>query len=130
MGRKRGIGAGIGRRLVSLGWDLALTHRSAYDKRMPWGRGGDETGEVVEELERRRKRFISEADLETTSAAEQIFRVVTKQLGPVTVLVLAHRESVNSGILDNGCIRERRFGKPEKKRCNWDSSEPERLLRR
>lgn len=82
VGRKRGIGAGIGRRLVSLGWDLALTHRSAYDKRMPWGRGGDETGEVVEELERRRKRFISEADLETTSAAEQIFRVAKNNLVP------------------------------------------------
>ena len=32
-----------------------LTVPSA-DKRMPWGREGDETGEVVEELERHGKR--------------------------------------------------------------------------
>jgi 3-oxoacyl-[acyl-carrier protein] reductase len=101
VGRKRGIGAGIGRKLASLGWDLALTYWSAYDKRMPWGRDGDETGELVEELKRHGKRVISiEADLETTSAAEQIFREVTKQLGPVTALVISHCESVNSGILN------------------------------
>lgn len=101
VGRKRGIGAGISRKLASLGWDLALTYWSAYDKRMPWGREGDETGELVEELKRHGKRVISvEADLETTCAAEQIFRVVTKQLGPVTALVISHCESVNSGILN------------------------------
>jgi 3-oxoacyl-[acyl-carrier protein] reductase len=101
VGRQRGIGAAVARALASHGWDLALNHWAAYDRRMPWGSAVDETAEIAAELRTHGVRVVSiEADLESASSASQIFQVVSSDLGSLTALVLCHCESVASGILD------------------------------
>jgi 3-oxoacyl-[acyl-carrier protein] reductase len=68
---------------------------------MPWGRTVDETAEIAAELRTHGVRVVSiEADLESASAASQIFQAASSELGPLTALVLCHCESVASGILD------------------------------
>ncbi len=82
VGRQRGIGAGVARALASRGWDLALNHWAAYDRRMPWGRTVDETAEIAAELRTHGVRVVSiEADLESASSASQIFQVASSDLG-------------------------------------------------
>jgi 3-oxoacyl-[acyl-carrier protein] reductase len=44
-GRLAGIAAGIAVRLAQDGWDVATTHWSPYDARMPWG---EQPGDVRE----------------------------------------------------------------------------------
>jgi 3-oxoacyl-[acyl-carrier protein] reductase len=101
VGRGRGIGAGVARALASGGWDLALNHWAAYDRRMPWGRTVDESAEIIAELKTHGVRVVSiEADLESASSASQIFQVASSDLGSLTALVLCHCESVASGILE------------------------------
>jgi 3-oxoacyl-[acyl-carrier protein] reductase len=101
VGRQRGIGAGVARALASRGWDLALNHWAAYDRRMPWGSAVDETAEIAAELRTHGVRIVSiEADLESASSASQIFQVASSDLGSLTALVLCHCESVASGILE------------------------------
>ena len=101
VGRQGGIGAGVARALASRGWDLALNHWAAYDRRMPWGRAVDETAEIAAGLRTHSVRIVSiEADLESASSASQIFQVASSDLGSLTALVLCHCESVASGILE------------------------------
>lgn len=101
VGRPNGIGAGIARCLLGLGWDLALTYWPAYDQRMPWGSQPDEFRALRAELASSGARIVTlPADLEDPDAAANVVKAAVEELGPLSGLVLSHCESVSSGILD------------------------------
>jgi len=100
VGRRRGIGAAIALALAEEGWDVATTWWSGYDDRMPWGRDpatADDVGAAVRHAGGR--HLAIEADLAETATAEAVFDRVEATLGPVTGLVVAHCESVDSATL-------------------------------
>lgn len=101
VGRAKGIGSAIAVSLASAGWDVAFTHWTPYDARMPWG--VDET--AAEELTKRLTGLgvasvAIEADLAEVATPAELFDEVRERLGDVTALVLCHCESVDSGLLD------------------------------
>ena len=102
VGRTAGIGAGIAKKLAADGWDLALTYWTPYDERMPWGTQPNDIPILRDELVSIGARvLLVPADLEQPRSAGDIFEATTKGLGrPTSALVLAHCESVNSGILN------------------------------
>ena len=101
VGRRVGIGAGLAERLAAGGWDVAFTYFGGYDDRMPWGRDTAARDEISEVLEKHGARVVAvEADFEDTEAPAALFGAVNEALGSVQALVMAHCESVDSGILD------------------------------
>lgn len=101
VGRRIGIGAAVATRLASDAFDVAFTHWSPYDERMPWGADTPAQESVGTAIEEAGGRCLSmRADLEQPEAASSVFDEVEGALGPVSVLVLCHCESVDSGILD------------------------------
>jgi 3-oxoacyl-[acyl-carrier protein] reductase len=99
--RQRGIGSAVAVRLARDGWDVAITYWRAYDRRMPWGSDAEELASLDVQLRSAGAATVAiEADLADPAAPAQIFDAVEAQLGKVTALVLAHCESVVSGILD------------------------------
>ena len=99
VGRAVGIGAACAVALARDGWDVAVSGWSGYDARMPWGADPDGVGAVERLVREAGGRFVAvEADLERTAAAGELFDVVGAALGPVTGLVLAHCESVDSDL--------------------------------
>ncbi len=106
VGRRVGLGAAIALRLAADGWDVATTHWTPYNERMPWGQPGQSTSEPAEigrQLRAAGARTMSiGADLTRVEAPAEIFAAVEAELGPVTALILSHAESVDSGLLDTG----------------------------
>jgi 3-oxoacyl-[acyl-carrier protein] reductase len=101
VGRTVGIGAAIALRLAEDGWDVATTHWTAYDDRMPWGRQDDDPTTVAAGLAERGARTVAvQADLTDVRAPAEVFDAVSDALGPVSALVMCHCESVDSGLLD------------------------------
>lgn len=99
--RRIGIGSAIARRLACEGWDVATTYWTSYDARMPWGRDADEGEGLHRDLRSAGARSVSiEADLSKTDSPAAVFDFVEYQLGPVSALIIAHCESVDSSILD------------------------------
>ena len=100
-GRSAGIAASVVVKLAQTGWDVGFTYWTPYDERMPWGADP----EAVRQLRDRAgvhgaTTAATEADLSDPDAAAAVFEAVERELGPVTALVLAHCESVDSGLLD------------------------------
>ena len=101
VGRTVGLGAAVALRLAEDGWDVATTHWTAYDDRMPWGRQPDGPPAVAAGIAERGARTVAvEADLSDVRAPAEVFDAVERDLGPVTALVMCHCESVDSGLLD------------------------------
>jgi 3-oxoacyl-[acyl-carrier protein] reductase len=101
VGRRVGLGAAIALRLAQDGWDVATTHWTPYDDRMPWGRQEQDPAQIVAELRAVGAQTVSvNADLTRVESAGEIFDAVEAVVGPVTALVLSHAESVDSGLLD------------------------------
>ncbi len=97
--RTIGIGAAIALALAESGWDVATTFWRPYDTTMPWGNAPDEAGELVEQVRGVGSRALAiEVDLSDPAAPARIFDGVEKELGPVTALVMAHCQSVDSNI--------------------------------
>jgi len=101
VGRRRGIGAAVAERLARDGFDVGFTYWTPYDERMPWGADEDNPEELTTRLEDAGAQSVAvEADLEVGDAAAEIFDRIEANLGPISVLVMCHCESVASGILD------------------------------
>ncbi|WP_171041422.1 SDR family oxidoreductase [Sinomonas susongensis] len=100
VGRHAGIGAGIARELARQGWDLALSHWSAYDARMHGGPPPHDAEEIAAELRARGASVqVIEADLADPAVPAELLEQAG-ELAPVRALVLSHAESVDSSILD------------------------------
>ncbi|GAB3269425.1 SDR family oxidoreductase [Kineosporia babensis] len=99
-GRLAGIAAGIAVRLAEDGWDVATTHWSPYDARMPWGEQIGDVGELGSRLREAGAQTLAvPADLSDATAPEAVFDAVNDRLGPVNALVMCHAESVDSDLL-------------------------------
>lgn len=97
--RQIGIGAAIAVALATSGWNVGTTYWRPYDATMPWG---SDNG-AVERLDTQLRVCGAapvEADLADITTPTLVFDQVEAALGPVTTLVLAHCQSVDSGILD------------------------------
>ncbi|MFC0031249.1 SDR family oxidoreductase [Micromonospora chaiyaphumensis] len=100
-GRSAGIAASVVLKLAESGWDVGFTYWTPYDERMPWGADPEAVTLLGDQAGRNGARTAAiEADLSDPHAAAGIFETVGRELGPVGALVLAHCESVDSGLLD------------------------------
>jgi 3-oxoacyl-[acyl-carrier protein] reductase len=99
VGRAVGLGAAIAVRLARDGWDVATSHWTPYDERVH-NQPDDRRKEISAALAAAGARTVSiPADLERVEAAGELFDTVEDELGPVTALVMAHCESVNSDLM-------------------------------
>ncbi|WP_247688298.1 SDR family oxidoreductase [Micromonospora sp. C32] len=100
-GRTAGIAASLVLKLAQTGWDVAFTYWTPYDERMPWGPDPSAVTQLSDQAARHGARTVAiEVDLGEPHTTAGIFDTVERELGHVTALVLAHCESVNSGLLD------------------------------
>lgn len=99
VGRPAGLGAAIALRLAEDGWDVGTSHWTPYDERVHHrGDGGPE--QVSAAVRAAGARTVSvPADLERIDAPAALFDAVEAGLGPVTALVMAHCESVDSDLM-------------------------------
>ncbi len=105
VGRLAGLGAAIATRLATDGWDVATSHWTAYDERMPWGRQDRDVARIGAALRAAGARTIAvEADLEDVTEPGRLLDAVLTNLGPVQALVLCHCESVDSALLDTSVV--------------------------
>lgn len=101
VGRLAGLGAAIAERLAGDGWDVATTHWTPYDDRMPWGRQEADPDVLGQRVRARGARHTAvQADLTDPVAPAAILDAVEADLGTVSAMVLSHAESVDSGLLD------------------------------
>jgi len=99
--RQSGIAAALARGLAQSGWDVATTYWRPYDATMPWGSHPEDPAQIAAEFGVVGAATVGlEADLTDVSTPARIFAAVEAALGPVSALVLAHCQSVDSGILD------------------------------
>lgn len=99
-GRRAGIATAVALCLAETGWDVAFTHFAPYDARMEWGVDDGAAEELSERLQAAGARACAiEADLQDTETPRRVLEQTRIALGPVTALVLAHSESVESTIL-------------------------------
>ncbi|GAA1952705.1 SDR family oxidoreductase [Agromyces allii] len=102
VGRANGIGHATVLALARDGWDVAFTFWRAYERRVPLGADPERDPERLEAaVEALGRRAIGiEADLADPETPERLIASIDERLGPVDAIVLAHSESVDSGILD------------------------------
>jgi 3-oxoacyl-[acyl-carrier protein] reductase len=101
VGRREGIGCAVAEALARDGYDVGFNYWSRYDARMPYGADEESAGALESRINALGRRVVPlEADLERPEAIGGLFDAVEAQLGSVSVLVMCHCESVDSGILD------------------------------
>ncbi|MCU1686318.1 MAG: putative oxidoreductase [Amycolatopsis sp.] len=68
VGRRIGIGSAVAEGLASAGWDVAFTHWTPYDARMPWGSDDNAADDLSKRLAEPKSASIAiEADLGSPS---------------------------------------------------------------
>ncbi len=73
----------IALRLAEDGWDVATTHWTPYDDRMPWGRHDEDPATVAAGLAERGARTVAvQADLSDVRSPAEVFDAVNAELGP------------------------------------------------
>lgn len=101
VGRRIGIGAAVAEQLARDGFDIGFTYWTPYDDRMPWGSDPQTAAVLTQRFGDAGIRSVAvEADLEDPATPAAVFDTVESSLGPVSVLVLCHCESVDSDIAD------------------------------
>lgn len=99
--RQIGIAAAIALGLAADGWNLATTYWRRYDAGMPWGSDAAAVAHLDAQL--RALGAVTapiEADLADVATPARLFDHVEASIGSVTALIVAHCQSVDSGILD------------------------------
>lgn len=100
VGRRRGIGAGLAAGLAADGWDLVLSFWQPYDVRLGLVAGPDDPQELADELiSAGIKVELAPVNLEDPAAGQRLVDDATARFGHLDALVMAHCESVDSGIL-------------------------------
>lgn len=98
VGRMAGLGAAIAIRLAAAGWDVATSFWAPYDDRVMHAQTDAEQVTKALTAHGARSTRVS-ADLERVEAPAELFDAVERDLGPVTALVMAHCESVDSDLM-------------------------------
>lgn len=98
VGRMAGLGATIAIRLAADGWDVATSFWAPYDDRVMHQHTDAEQVTAALTAAGARSTRVS-ADLERVEAPAELFDAVERELGPVTALVLAHCEGVDSDLM-------------------------------
>jgi 3-oxoacyl-[acyl-carrier protein] reductase len=101
VGRPVGIGWAVAHRLAGDGCDVAAAGWTPYDQRV-FGLSIDGANSTPAEppTSPGARRVTVEADLERPESVPGLFDEVESLLGPVSMLVMCHCESVDSGLLD------------------------------
>ncbi|WP_420175687.1 SDR family oxidoreductase [Luteococcus sp. OSA5] len=95
VGRRRGIGAAIARRLAADGWDLALGFHAAYDRRVMHEDADVEL--LADELRATGTRVaLVPGDLSDPEVPATVVERAQAELGTLGALVMSHCESVDS----------------------------------
>ena len=101
VGRQEGIGFSVAERLARDGFDVATSYWAPYDKRIFPNGGDDASPELENRLDMVGAQVVSiESDLEKPDVVPQLFDQIEEKLGTVSILVMCHCESVDSGIFD------------------------------
>lgn len=95
VGRRRGIGASIARRLAADGWDLALGYHADYDQRVMHEPSDVEL--LADELRATGSTVtLVPGDLSDPAVPATVVEQAHRQLGVLDALVMSHCESVDS----------------------------------
>ena len=106
VGRRRGIGFAIAKRLAAQGADVFTTAHAAYDAGQPWGADAEGSGALAAELRASGRRVVhAEADLADPSAPARLVEEARRSLGHVDILVANHAHS-GSGALEALCAED------------------------
>ncbi len=99
-GRKDGIASAIASGLAIDGWNVAFSYWKPYDDRVLSGSDPDGPESIESAIKLAGGDALGlEADLEATETPAAILDRVNADLGPVSVLIIAHCESVDSDLL-------------------------------
>jgi len=101
VGRQQGIGFAVAERLAKDGFDIATSYWAPYDTRVFPHTEGDASTELEKRLNQIGARLLSvESDLAKPEVVSPLFDTIEENLGTISILVMCHCESVDSGILD------------------------------
>lgn len=99
VGRARGIGATLARRLAEAGWDVAINFHAEYDERLGLEHGDHDPQNVAIACRAAGAQVdLLPADLSDPAEPARIVDLANSR-GDLTALVLSHAESVDSSIL-------------------------------
>lgn len=101
VGRRAGTRMVVAERLAHDGYDVAVSYWSPYDARVMHGTDEGIDCQLTIRLGAKGAGSLSiEVELEQPDAVTNLFDMVEESLGPISVLVMGHCESINSGIID------------------------------
>jgi len=93
VGRRRGIGFAIAKRLAAQGADLFLHAWTPYDAAQPWGADADAEAMLRELRATGRRALRAEADFADAHAPARLVEEARARLGSIDVLVVNHAHS-------------------------------------
>jgi len=100
VGRRRGIGAGLAAGLAADGWDLVLSFWRPYDERRGLAVGPNDPQALADELRSVGVQVdLAPVDLVDPVGPQTLIDTAVARFGSLDALVMAHCESVDSGLL-------------------------------